>query len=198
MSKIWLTPMDIKQYFYCRARPYLIHVMKVHESPKEYMIEGKEAHEGLSRLEARRKTLFKCINIKGQKYFRVKLISRRLALRGVLDCLVVSNGKYIPIEYKTSKSYKGTIHSHHKYQLVAYALLVEDVYNTIVRKGYVYYHADDRLLCQAITSNMRRQVLKALESIRRMILTEQEPIVRPLPRKCRACGYKRFCPWLLV
>ena len=198
MSDIWLTPMDIKQYFYCRAIPYLNHVMGIYESQKEYEREGKEAHEELSRLEARRKTLLKHIKLKGQKHFRIKLTSQRLALKGILDCLIINNREYIPIEYKTSKSHRGTIHDHHKYQLVAYALLVEDTYDTIVRKGYVYYQMDDKLLRQTVTNNMRRQVLKALESIRSMIITEQEPIIRPLPQKCRVCGYKRCCPWALM
>ena len=80
-------------------------------------------------------------------------------------------------------------------RLVAYTLLVEDNYNTIVRKGYVYYQADDKLLKQTITDNMKHQVIKALKAIRHMIKTEQKPIVRPTPQKRKACGYKRYCPW---
>ena len=57
MSKIWLTPTDIKQYFYCKAIPYIQHVLGARVEEREYMIEAKEKHLELEYLETRRKTI---------------------------------------------------------------------------------------------------------------------------------------------
>jgi len=196
---IVLSVVDVKQYFFCPMIPYFNHVLGIYERTTEYEKEGREAHEELSRLESRRKTLLKKIPFKRgcDKYFRVYLYSERLGLRGLLDCLIVVGKEYIPVEYKIARSMRGKIHTHHKYQTVAYALLVEDEYSTIVRRAYLYYAVEDKLLRMNIADSQRRYVLKALDNIRLMIAEELEPTPRFEIRKCRNCGYRYYCPYML-
>jgi len=196
-QQIWLTVTDIKQYFYCKAIPYINHVLGIYEQQKEYQTQGKEAHQELSKLEKRRKTILKHIktNKNTKKLFRINITSNKHKITGILDCLIKQENKYIPIEYKQAKTQKGKPHPHHKYQLVAYAIILDDIYNTITTKGYIYYHLDDKLIKININETMKNHVIKAINHIREMITTENEPLVRPQTPKCIACGYRRYCPW---
>jgi len=132
---------------------------------------------------------------KHQKLFRINITSNKHKITGILDCLIIQENKYIPIEYKQAKTQKGKPHPHHKYQLVAYAIILDDIYNTITTKGYIYYHLDDKLIKININETMKNHVIKAINHIREMITTENEPLVRPQTPKCIACGYRRHCPW---
>jgi len=199
-SEAWLTPTDVKQYFYCRAIPYVNHVLGAWEGPTEYMAEGKEAHLNVEGLERRRRSLFKHLKVPegSVKQFRVQLESARLRMRGALDCLLVlPSGEHVPVEYKVARRPR-RLPSHHKYQLVAYAMLVEDCRTTVVRRGHIYYSESDSLAHLRVTDGMRVAVLRALEDIRAMVAEEREPLVRPQAPKCAACGLRRACPWSLV
>ncbi len=193
----WLTVTDIKQYFYCKAIPYINHILGIHEPTKEYQLQGKEAHQELSKLEKRRKTILKHIKTTKNttKLFRIKITSHKHKLTGILDCLIINQNKYTPIEYKLTKTQKGKPHPHHKYQLVAYAIIIDDTYNTIVTKGYIYYHQDNKLTKININQTMKNHVIKAINQIRQIITTEKEPLIRPQIPKCIACGYRKHCPW---
>ena len=157
-QQIWLTVTDIKQYFYCKAIPYINHVLGIYEQQKEYQTQGKEAHQELSKLEKRRKTILKHIktNKNTKKLFRINITSNKHKITGILDCLIKQENKYIPIEYKQAKTQKGKPHPHHKYQLVAYAIILDDIYNTITTKGYIYYHLDDKLIKININETMKK------------------------------------------
>ena len=199
MYKVWLTPTDIKQYFYCKAIPYLNHVMDVWEPQTEYKDQGKENHLNLQKLEKRRKSLLKHLKLplNSKKLFRVPLKSQRLMIKGILDCLIITPNEYIPVEYKVARKPK-KIPANHKYQITAYALLVEDSFNTIVRKAYIYYQVNDKLAKVNITDSLRRGIIKVLHELNEMINYEREPLIRPFLPKCKACLLNRVCPWSLI
>ena len=199
MFKVWLTPTDIKQYFYCKAIPYLNHVMGIWEEQTEYKAQGKETHLNLQEIEKRRKTLLKHLKLppNSKKLFRVSLKSQRLMMKGVLDCLIITPNEYIPIEYKVARKPK-KVPLNHRYQITAYVLIVEDVFNTIIRKAYIYYQINDKLVKANITDNLRRGVIKALHELNEVVDHEKEPLVRPSLPKCKVCLLNKACPWSLT
>ena len=199
MSEIWLTPTDIKQYFYCKAIPYLNHVMGIWEEQTEYKAQGKETHLNLQEIEKRRKTLLKHLKLppNSKKLFRVPLRSQRLMMKGVLDCLIITPNEYIPIEYKVARKPK-KVPLNHKYQITAYALLVEDTFNTIIRKTYIYYQENDKIVKINITDSLRKGISKVICELNEIINYEKEPLVRPSPPICKACLLNKVCPWSLI
>ncbi|MEM2104504.1 MAG: PD-(D/E)XK nuclease family protein [Candidatus Bathyarchaeia archaeon] len=72
------------------------------------------------------------------KLLFVPLVSKRLQLQGVVDCIIrTAKGEYVSVEYKNMNSDRGKAYMDHKYQLVAYALLVEGNFGTVVKRGFV-------------------------------------------------------------
>jgi CRISPR/Cas system-associated exonuclease Cas4 (RecB family) len=58
----------------------------------------------------------------------------------VVSCITRTvKGEYIPVEHKNMNSDKVKSYMDHKYQLVAYALLIEENLGTVVRSDFVNY-----------------------------------------------------------
>ncbi len=181
---------DIKQYVYCPRVVYFSYLMPIDKKTTLKMEYGKESHVELSRLERRRTPCAYCLADDARREFHVRLYSERLALSGILDMLLVQGTSYFPVEFKY------THHSpelNHKYQLTAYAMLVEDVIGRPVRAGFIYVSNDKAAYLVEITQNMRDFVRETLSSIRRMICTELVPRPSRQRKKCVDCEFRRFC-----
>lgn len=184
---------DVKQYFYCPRIIYFAHVLHVEKGEDAKRVAGKEVHSEIERLEKRRKTvLFTKQFGKAEKRFKVYLKSKRLEMKGLLDCLLITNSDYIPLEYKFTRTGKYSFRNH-KYQLAAYALLVEDEHNTTVKKGYIYYDLDKSLKEVAITPVIRSFVKKGVARIKSIIENEEIPEPTRMRGRCRDCEYLNIC-----
>ncbi len=82
----------------------------------------------------------------------------------------------------------------HKYQLVAYALLVENHFGTVVRRGFVDYIPKALILQLEIMPSMKSYVKRVLGHIKRIIKEEELPPIRVAKQKCTGgCGHKQTC-----
>ncbi|MDA8186717.1 MAG: CRISPR-associated protein Cas4 [Dehalococcoidales bacterium] len=184
-----LSVSDVKQFAYC---PRIIHFTRTLslKRPTTYkMDEGKIEHETTEEKEARRS--LRAYGLKeGERHFAVRLTSERLGLSGLLDMVIVTPGEVIPVEFKNSL---GPAALNHKYQLTAYALLVEDKWNRGVRRAFVYFIPLKRSQEVPITPNMREFVKDALQRIRKMIDSEAIPDATRHKRRCTDCEFKNYC-----
>ena len=192
----YITVTDIKHYFYCPLIVYydrVLHYKPIMGSQQE---EGRKIHRDYMTKEHRRKdAIFYSPEFRdAEKLFQVTLYSKKLKLMGTIDCIIkTKNNEYIPIEYKNMNSNKGKIWIHHKYQLVGYALLLEEAYHTVVKRGYLNYLPDEKIIQQKITPTMKTHVRKALEKILMIIEGKEIPRVN-ISSKCRGgCGYTHLC-----
>jgi CRISPR-associated exonuclease Cas4 len=150
---------------------------------------GKEEHVELDRLEKRR--TFKRYGIaEGERKFHQYLKSERLGLEGKLDMHIVSAGECFPVEFKYSQ--KGPA-LNHKYQLISYAMLLEDCYNRPVRYGFLYLIPYKRPYPIEITTNVRSFVKETLGKIRDIVVTEKMPPPNRHKIRCVDCEYRNFC-----
>lgn len=184
-----LTVSDLKQFVYC---PRIIHFTRTLplKRPTTYkMEEGKLEHESNEEKEARRS--LRAYGLKeGQRHFGVRLNSSRLGLSGLLDMVIITPNEAIPVEFKNSC---GPLALNHKYQLVAYALLVEDEWRINVRRGFVYFIPAKRAEELTISPNMRHFVKEALAQIRQIIACEIVPAATRQKRRCIDCEFKNYC-----
>lgn len=122
------------------------------------------------------------------------LTSKKLKLQGVLDCVIRSGGEYIPVDYKNMESNKGKPWIDHKYQLVAYALLLEENYNTVVKRGYINYIPEKLAIKIDITPTLKTHIKRIITQIEETIKKEKPPPIRVAKEKCTGgCGYKWVC-----
>ena len=130
-----------------------------------------------------------------EKLLSTTLCSDGLGLQGNVDLIIrTARGEFIPVEYKNMNSDGGRVCMDHKYQLVAYALLIEETFNTTVKQGIVNYLPEGLILPFEITPNMKTHVKRVLGHIKRIIQTEELPPIRVAKHKCQGgCGHKQSC-----
>jgi CRISPR-associated exonuclease Cas4 len=197
VAESFVSVTDIKHYVYCPRLVYfdrVLHAKPVFGSQQE---EGKELHEDYVRKELRRKdaVYYSSEFVGAEKLLFTSLSSSVLGLRGNVDCIIkTAVGEYIPVEYKNMNSDKGRMCMDHKYQLVGYALLIEENFETLVRRGFVNYIPEALILQLEITPTMKSYVKRVLGHIRRIIRDEELPPVRVAKQKCAGgCGHKQVC-----
>lgn len=190
-----ITVSDVKQYLYCPKIIYFDHVLHVPKPADEKLKTGKEKHDSITAKEKRRKgALFYDPELdRAEKMFRVFLESSTLGLRGILDYLVRTDNEFIPVDYKFGLSRNGGVHLNHKYQLAAYALLVEESFKTTVKRGYIHYSKDKVNVQVDLNDEIRRRALKMIREIGRIIQEQIEPIGTRNTGRCTDCEYSRYC-----
>ncbi|MDK2879232.1 MAG: CRISPR-associated exonuclease Cas4 [Thermoanaerobacteraceae bacterium] len=187
-----LTVTDIKQYVYCPRIIYYTYVLPVNKKPTFKMEHGKDRHLEIDRLEKRRKLVSYGFE-EGERIFHLPVYSERLGLSGLIDMVIeFKKGKlreYYPVEFKNTVH---QIQQNHKYQLVAYAMLLEEHYNKPVRRGFIYTIPNKDIQVVTITDSMRIYVKKVISAIYNMIKREKFPEARSV-RRCWDCEYKNYC-----
>lgn len=186
---------DIKHYFYCPKIVYFDKVMHADAVLSSQQEAAKKTHQEKEKKDRRRKTMFYDEQFPNcQKLFKVHMFSAPLGLEGIADCVIVNGQERIPVDYKRMFSKKGEVWTDHRFQLAAYALLLEEQYSTIVRRGFVYYLPEDSAVEVRITESVKTYVKKVIRAIQNIIATGEEPIARiPRSRCSGGCGYLWIC-----
>ncbi len=183
----------IKQWFWCPRYVYFKYVLGLQEPKFEFLSEGRQLHDSLARFEKIRKTLLNRREFQyDKKLLQVRVYSKRYGLRGILDMLVIREGRPIPIEIKLSETPR-ILPLHHKAQLMAYALCLEEMFSRAVRYGYLYYLKNDHLVHIYLSDELRDLVISALGRIRSCLRGDFVPYRVQDESKCRNCWFRKYC-----
>ncbi|MHA1127211.1 MAG: CRISPR-associated protein Cas4 [Candidatus Heimdallarchaeota archaeon] len=185
MSAIEFTAEDFRQYAYCPRIIYFRYVMRIVPDRTYKMQKGTEFHDE----KIRRKTKTKKEN--AVIHYNKFIVDQKLGLAALLDAIVVENGSYYPIEYKTGKTYT-EIPMHHLRQLVLQAIIIENYFETIVEKAEVRY-SNGKRITTPITLDMKMAVLKQHTAMLRIVLDETIPDPTEHSGKCRDCEFRLVC-----
>jgi len=192
---------DVKHYLYCPRIVYFDRVLHAEPQLGSQQEESRELHEDYVHKELQRKDAiyYSPDFTDAKKLLFIPLSSATLGLQGVIDCLIQTRGdELVPVDYKNMHSDHGRIWMDHKYQLVAYALLIDENYGVQVRRGFVNYIPEKLILSLDIMPTMKTYVKRVVSHIRTMIKTEKLPPIRVAKQKCTGgCGHKRICHVLL-
>lgn len=196
MSEEFVTVSEVKQYAYCPRIVYYSSVLKADVKLSSQQWEGRVTHDEIHKKDKRR--VSSILNVKeflgARKLFGVSLESKPLMLKGTLDCLIIKDNEYVPIDYKAMRSDKKKVWFDHKIQLAAYSLLVEEEFSTIVKRGFVYYEPEDLALKVTITPSLRRLTRMVIEEVIKIKEEEYMPKKTSNLRKCKGgCGYLWIC-----
>jgi len=201
IAEAFISVTDVKHYLFCPRIVYFERVL--HELPQlgSQQEESGELHEELVKKELRRKEAiyYSPEFVKAEKLLLRSLSSARLGLQGSIDCIIKTEaGEYVPVDYKNMPSNKGRVWVDHKYQLTAYALLIDETYQTCVRRGYINYIPERLIIRLEITPTMKTHVKRVLGHIRSILTEEKLPPIRVAKQKCTGgCGHKHICRYSL-
>lgn len=188
VEKGYLTVVELKRYAYCPRIVFITHVLHLDEVVSEAMEMGREEHD--TRVVAPLISKLKALKV----LRNVELSSDKLKIVGKLDYLIITKlREYIPIEVKWAESERGKIKWDHKLQLTAYALLVEENFQTSVKRGYVYYLREHKTVEIIFPNSLKTLTTKTISKIHNMIENEQDPGINVPVSKCLSCGYKSYC-----
>lgn len=181
---------DIKQWAYC-PRVFYYRVCLPHVRPVTYKMIAGEAEGEMEEQREMRRSL-RVYGIKdGCREFNVKLSSPVLGVHGEVDMVITSavENETIPVDYKMSE----TAGSHFKQQLTVYALMLEEIRNVQIRRGFLYLIPLRRAVEVRMEKRLRSQTLITLSDMQRVIVSEQIPPPVPQRGKCVSCEFRRFC-----
>jgi len=197
IAESFISVTDVKHYIYCPRLIYFDHVLHATPVFGSQQEEGKESHEEQVTKELRRKdaVYYSREFVGAEKLLFVPLCSDVLGLQGNVDLIIhTARGEFVPVEYKNMNSDGGRVCMDHKYQLVAYALLIEESFGTTVKSGIVNYLPEALVLQFEITPTMKIHVKRVIGHIKRIIQTEELPPIRVAKHKCRGgCGHTQTC-----
>src|SRR3972149_5859400 len=180
---------DLKQWVYC---PRILYFQLRRQDVRavthkmEYGVAAGQAEEGREE----RRSLRAYGVTDGAREFNVLLSSERLGLRGEADMVITApDGEVIPVDYKFSK----IDGPHFQLQVAAYALLLEDMRQCTVRRGFLYLIPFRRAEAVPIDKRLRAKLALALSEMRQGLESEEMPVPAGNLRKCVACEFRRFC-----
>lgn len=180
---------DVKQYEYCPRIVFYNTVMPVERKSTVKMDRGKHEEFRLDALEKRR-TLARYQLGAGERRFHVWLESRKFGLSGKLDLLIVSPRGLFPVDFKYTR---GRPHRNHLFQLAAYAILVEENFQTEVRTGFIYLAPIQEVVVVQLTPDLKEKTLNFLAEIRAMIRDGILPRPTSVRSRCDECEFRNYC-----
>ena len=132
----------------------------------------------------------------------MRISSRRLGFSGQCDVVEFhqdNNGinlfgydgrwKPVPIEYKHGTPKENNAD---ELQLCAQAICLEEMFQTCIQDGYLYYGENRRRSHVDFTENLREEVEKAAEEMHELFQRGHTPNVKPA-KKCKSCSLENLC-----
>ncbi len=181
----WVTISALQHYAYCPRQFALIHIEQAW-ADNFFTAHGNLLHERVDSYESEQRG-----DIRYERSVAVR--SNALQIRGKLDLLEVEGGlvkKYYPVEYKRGKPKR---EPWDKIQLCAQALCLEEMRDTTIESGAMWYWQVRRrepVLFDEVLRNITLQMIDEAHSLLSCGRTP-EPIVDQ--KRCDACSLNDLC-----
>lgn len=181
---------DLKQWAYCPRVFYFHHCLPDVRPTTFKMQAGVQAGRSEQGREERRSLRTYGITA-GEREFDVPLHSARLGLRGEVDMLitVTETGEVIPVDYKLAR----IPGAHFRLQIVVYGILIEEMRNISVQRGFLYEIPLRRAEEIKIDARMRKKAEQAVRAMGHIAESETMPAPVRNRAKCVSCEFRRFC-----
>lgn len=170
----------LEHFSYCARQCALIHVEQTYDE-NEFTMRGVLAHERVDRGDEAENRGIRTVRA-------APLWSERLRLRGKADAIEFHGDVPYPIEYKVGRPHG----QHAALQLCAQALCLEEMLDTTVPHGAIYYHAVRRRQEVHIDPALREKTLDAIEGVRNLLRLQELPEA-PNDARCPQCSLINAC-----
>lgn len=176
----------LQHYAFCPRQFALIHIEQAW-AENYFTAEGRILHERVDSGEAEQR---------GQlRYERgVLLQSEQYKIHGKMDLLEIEKMdgevKYFPVEYKRGKP---KLEDWDRIQVCAQALCIEEMRNTQVTEGAIWYWEVRRRENIAIDQALRNATIAAIEGARALLIRGKTPAPINDKKRCRACSLVDIC-----
>ena len=169
-------PSQIIEYLYCPRYTYFEYVLRIPQNEDKYfkVERGRQIHD--EKLDRNKDYLRKKIGVK-QKWTDMYLGNN--FLRGKVYKFAV---------------WKDRVFETYKQQLYCYALLIEDVYQVKVNKGFLVYARSNNKLVEVPIDESSKQVVKeSRQKMLEIIEGNTFPKATKFKKRCLNCTYRNVC-----
>ena len=116
-----------------------------------------------------------------------------LELIGMCDKIEIIDGKYYPVTIKSSNPPIKGVWDQDAIELVAYAILLEEEFDTEVFVGFVDYEKIGDRRPVVMDVNLRKALFEVIREVKEIKDNKQLPTVRMNKKKCEKCEYNDIC-----
>lgn len=173
----------LQHYLFCPRQCALIHNEQVWAENKftaEGQILHKKANEGPDEHRA-----------EGSVLRHLHVASKVYHLSGICDIVEVNpDGEVVPVEYKRGKPKS---HQADEVQLCAQAFCLEEMFDTTVRQGLIFYGKTRRRKKIVIDDDLRQLTERIIENTASMFLTGETPTAQYSEATCPNCSLMDLC-----
>lgn len=127
-----------------------------------------------------------------------KLASETLGISGKIDRVEIYKGSLVPVELKSGSPPKEGAWESHKIQLAAYALLLEDNFETNIPEGIVQYIDSGKRVSVFINPFLKDQVKELASSVKTLLASKDPPAIAENRNKCSSCSLREKCHGLVT
>ena len=117
----------------------------------------------------------------------------QLELIGMCDKIEIIDGKYYPVAIKSSNPPIKGVWDQDSIELVAYAILLEEEFDTEVFVGFVEYEKIDDRRPVVMDVNLRKALFDVMREVKEITDNKKLPIVKMNDKKCGKCEYNDIC-----
>ena len=168
---------------YCPRQCALIHLER-YWAENRYTAEGRVLHSHVDSGESESRAALRIER-------SVPVRSLRLRLSGLVDVVEVHSGqRAYPIEYKRGRPKS---HRADEVQLCAQAMCLEEMLDTSVPEGALFYGQNRRRKVVAFNAGLREITENVAADTSRMLFGGRVPAPKYEPRKCQSCSLMNYC-----
>lgn len=180
----WIPVSALQHYAYCPRQCALIHVAQIFDE-NLYTLRGRSVHRRAH--EAGRDTRT------GMRVERgLPIWSAEHGLTGKADVVEFKGQDIRPVEYKAGRLRNRRGREADRVQLCAQALCLEEMFETTVEEGALYYAGSRRRTAVRIDQSLRKRTLDIVDRVRRQLADAHLPTAVNDAR-CPDCSLKEGC-----
>lgn len=180
----------LQHYAYCPRQFALIHVEQVWEENR-FTAEGRILHERVDSGVAEQRQ-----NIRYER--GVLLNSEKLRIKGKMDLLEIQEMehenetllKFFPVEYKRGKP---KVEAWDRIQLCAQALCIEEMRDSNVTEGAIWYWEVRKRELVVIDEELRTATIAVVKGAHELLRSGKTPSPIDDKKRCRACSLVNLC-----
>ena len=188
-----LTPSEVVEHIWCPRFTYFMNVLMIpqFEDRRYKVLKGREVHK--RREKENRDYLRKKLGVVNKEQ-AVYLASPKVRVRGIVDeVLSLDDGTMAPLDFKYTE-YQERAFRTHAIQVTLYGLLIEEVYQAEVTRGYVaYIRGGSKVLEVPLSDEIREATDQILDEMFSIIQTGKLPRKTANKNHCIDCCYKNIC-----
>lgn len=182
------TAEDIRQYAYCKRKPYFRYVLKARFTPSVKMERGEKIHEKTCKAKRVEKE-----EGGSSHYYNMYLCSESLGLAGRIDYFEYDGEKITLVDVKSGVRASKTIYEGYYLQMTAYALLIEVCLDIPIKSVVIRYEDDKKERQLEIGVGAKIAVLRILKKLREMVESEVMPPPTANLKRCTDCEAWKLC-----